>query len=92
MFSDGRTRFIVSTFFKYVSAYMLKKGIRMDGVYTNQNVYEELLKEGSLADRDSQKAALDFGEKISTEQEKEEKEQERQVKLRKEQERKKGKK
>ena len=68
MFSDNKTRFMVSTYFNYVSAYMLKNGISLAGEYTNLNTYNELLKERSQAGFSSQTEALDLGDQISAAQ------------------------
>ncbi|MBP3784887.1 MAG: hypothetical protein J6I68_16755 [Butyrivibrio sp.] len=69
MFSDQKTRFMVSTYFDLFNAYLLKNGIKIDGSLVNANIYDETLNELTRSDKAkdnmTRNDALDFGSEIS---------------------------
>ena len=69
MFSDNKTRFMVSTYFDLFSAYLLKKGIKIDGSLVNANIYDEVLEESTRSELGKEnlerKDALDLGKMFS---------------------------
>ena len=69
IFSDNRTRFMVSTYFDLFSAYLLKNGIKIDGSLVNVNIYDETMEERTRSKLDKETVtrndALDMGKVIS---------------------------
>ena len=69
LFSDQKTRFMVSTYFDLFNAYLLKNGIKIDGSLVNANIYDETLNELARSDKAKENMtrndALDLGGDIS---------------------------
>ena len=70
IFSDPKTRFMVSTYFDLFSAYLLKNGIKIDGSLVNANIYDESLAEITRSKEGkanmSKSDALVMGKEVST--------------------------
>ena len=69
MFSNNKTRFMVSTYFDLFSAYLLKKGIKIDGSLVNAQIFDEVLDESKRSELGKEnlerKDALDLGKMFS---------------------------
>ena len=58
MFSDKQNRFIISSYVDLFAAYLLKNGIKIDGSYTNSQIFDEALEGRAVYNKESKETAV----------------------------------